>query len=724
MSCVNDENFVAVALVINRSRDGPAFVFHYPSHVQALSNLADKAKEVDAEDVLFERLWHPASAEPAPQAAETRAGVRDDHYVTESGSQVVPWEHVAGFPARDLAGILTPARSYHKKLFQLSLDPLLCVSYPIHVPENGKWKKPKKASKAKAARDLDEGIAPDEPNPPVPVIKTEPSKEKTKEGKKDETEEEKRSSMTMFNLVFFLNPKKHETRELVDSLYSNIVKKVNKAYQYSQQHSEFVWKESKRILAAKDRAREEKKKMSALWKELTQNSSLAASMREIYDAVSQNRIATLHLDTVDGILTPSVQIPVPLFVADLPAEDDERHRGLWLTTANAFLSQDALEEPGFLDRNFALLLTDDEKKIVAELQNDRDQTALSMVEFARLAKPTLSFYQVGQSNILTLDQVRKYAQHFIFWRRAMAIPPLHPRDIYIVSPNCDLERLCQDAQDWQRAFPLAPPLPTFLAELSVLPRPYKFITPSKAHRPLYLRMLAWLMRGGWVTQLCTFAYVVVWPEILYEVDYEIEAEELGVSTSSVDGTDTTSIHTAQSTLDGQSTHSSLTSPPPQLPSQQPQQSQQQQQPQTQGQPNIPNPSTTSAAEHSAEMARLERIAMKAHRELADKATAHARKVAPVATTNPSLNDAPHLAGLTPHIIIDPKKATGKESRYLSAIARRFKDEEQRSAWQLMCKYFDGRCALERIALQEDMKRKKTWTLLTSMREYLLTTRHW
>jgi hypothetical protein len=124
------------------------------------------------------------------------------------------------------------------------------------------------------------------------------------------------------------------------------------------------------------------------------------------------------------------------------------------------------------------------------------------------------------------------------------------------------------------------------------------------------------------------------------------------------------------------------------------------------------------------MARLERIAMKAHREAADKATAHARKVIPVATANPSLNDAPHLVGLTPHIILDPKKATGKESRYLSAIARRFKDEKQRSAWQLMCKYFDGRCALERIALQEDMKRKETWALLTNMREYLLCTRHW
>ncbi|TFB06417.1 Nitrogen permease regulator 3 [Trichoderma ghanense] len=714
MSCVNDENFVAVALVINRSRDGPAFVFHYPSHVPALTNGHEKSDVIDIEDILSEQIAQPAG--DAPEPAED-GGVRDDHYTTEAGVQVVPWEHVAGFPARDLAGILTPARPYHKKIFQLSLDPLLCISYPIHVPENGKWKKTKKANK-----EVDDNIAPDEPNPPA-TTKTE---EKAKDGKRDESDEDKRSSMTMFNLVFFLNPKRHEAKELVDSLFSNIVKKVNKAYQYSQQHSEFVWKESKRILAAKEKAREDKKKMSALWRELIQNSSLAASMCEVYNAISQNRIATLHLDTVDGILTPSVQIPVPFFVADLPAEDDERHRGLWLTTSNAFLSQDALEEPGFLDRNFALLLMDDEKKIIAELQNDRDPTTLSMIEFVRLAKPTVSFYQVGQSNILTLDQVRKYAQHFIFWRRAIAIPPLHPRDVYIVSPNCDLERLPQDAQDWQRAFPLAPPLSTFLAELSVLPRPYKHISPSKAHRPLYLRMLAWLMRGGWVTQLCTFAYVVVWPEILYEVDYEMEAEELGIATSSVDGGDATSVHTTQENLDAQSTHSSLTSPLSQ-PQQPPQETPPETHPPSQSPDHAPNnnPSTTlSAAEHSAEMARLERIAIKAHREAADKATAHARKVAPVPTPNPSLNDAPHLAGLTPHIILDPKKAAGKESRYLAAIARRFRDDKLRDGWQLLCKYFDGRCALERIALQEDMKRREAWALLTGMREYLLLTRHW
>lgn len=127
--------------------------------------------------------------------------------------------------------------------------------------------------------------------------------------------------------------------------------------------------------------------------------------------------------------------------------------------------------------------------------------------------------------------------------------------------------------------------------------------------------------------------------------------------------------------------------------------------------------------------------------------------------------------MAPHIILDAKKATGKESLYLSAIGRRLRDrvggadktavgqggggddkgrgketsgreaggkdgkgdggsgaadwdERVANAWPLFCKYFNGRSALERIALQEDMKRKDVWNLLTAMSEYLLCVRHW
>ena len=301
------------------------------------------------------------------------------------------------------------------------------------------------------------------------------------------------------------------------------------------------------------------------------------------------------------------------------------------------------------------------------------------------------FYQVAQNNVLTLGQVRKFAQHFIFWRRAIAIPPLHGRDVYILSPNCDLRRLPKASADWQKAFPLAPPLPNFLAELSYAPRSYKHFSPAKAHRPAYLVMLAWLMRGGWVTQLCTFVYVVVWPEILYEVDYQLEADEIRAAEQ----------------------------PPPTPPS-------------------APASSVESSDEHSgadgahvptvgeqiAEKARLERIADKAHREAAEKATAHARKTPPTPTEHPSVNQSPHLAKLVPYIILDAKKATGKDSLYLSAIGRRFKDEKVADAWPRFWKYLNGQCPLERIALQEDMKRKEAWMLLTAMSEYLLSVRHW
>ena len=257
-SGINSDNFLAVALVINRSRDGPAFVFHYPARVQSSPASPDPA---DLEDILLERLSQPANQDAYSGAGSEEIPKQwdnDEHIVTDSGSQIVPWEHVAGFPTRDLAGILSPARSYHKTLFQLSLDPLYCVSYPIHVPENGKWKRAKKAGRVKGTNSqADELLS---ASNEVDSSSGKPSESsKDKDTKKEDGDEEKRSSMTMFNLVFILDPKGCDVRELVDLLYTHIVKKANRAYKYSQQHSDFVWKESKRILAAKDKAREDSK---------------------------------------------------------------------------------------------------------------------------------------------------------------------------------------------------------------------------------------------------------------------------------------------------------------------------------------------------------------------------------------------------------------------------------------------------------------------------------
>lgn len=395
-----------------------------------------------------------------------------------------------------------------------------------------------------------------------------------------------------------------------------------------------------------------------------------------------------------------------------------------------------------------------------------------------------SFQQVGQqsSNVLTPAQVRKYAEHFIYWRRAIAIPPLHARDMYIVNPNCDMRKLQQASARWARQFPLLPALPNFLAELSVAPRPYKLHCPSKAHRHVYMQMLAWLMRGGWVTQLCTFAYVVVWPEIIYEVEYALEAEELtrakraqGVAREPPPSDTDTSLASPTSNisalvdtatagfgflslLDDASDMASSTAtlrPPNHSSAQDSSVASPLRRP---GDPlsrgtshdsSVSAASLSTPAEQAAEKARLERIADKAARDLAERAMAHARKAPPVRTAHPSVNSARHLVGISPRIILDAKKATGKESRYLSAIGQRLRDRaaaagtgaaapgaaaaskdakgwEARVAetWPLFWKYFNGRSALERIALQEEMKRKDAWNLLTAMSEFFICVRHW
>jgi hypothetical protein len=413
----NTDNFLGVALVINRSRDGPRFVFHYPPRLLPPGTSkrdADGGDDVDEDDdILPGRPSREARIETGSSsallAAELAQWNHDDHLVTESGTQIVPWEHVAGFPTKDLENILKPARAYHKRLFQVSLDPIYCVSYPIHVPENGVWKKKKAKEPGKQRHPPKEpGPAKKEDDDPFATDAGGSARSGGERGsgsaegievrdtlkpltKSAEEAEDKKSSMTMFNLVFFLNPKKHEVKPLVDIMFTHIIKKINKAYKYCQQRSDFVWKESKRILALKDKGREDKRKMSLLWEEILSTSSLAASMQDIYEAVSLNRIAVLQLDTVEGAVTHSVQIPVPFHVPDLPQEGEKGQSGVWLTTANSLMGEEAAETPGFLDKNFALLLVMDEKRVTAELQNDADETTLAMIEFVRHCKPTLSY---------------------------------------------------------------------------------------------------------------------------------------------------------------------------------------------------------------------------------------------------------------------------------------------------------------------------------------------
>jgi nitrogen permease regulator 3-like protein len=269
----NHAGLKAIGLVI-RSRDGPRFVFHYPAHPSnkaaerelrfgtELDDEPDEEDEVysDSDDSELEESGH--SALPAlsklniTEKAESRKKKLDhedhpkgdDHFDNENGEHVVPWEHVFEFPTNDLESILTPSRVFHKKKFELSLDPLHFVTYPMHIREDGTWKK-KKTKKSKKSKK--EGSDPEGSGGKSDEVKN-PTGNSSDDG--DDS-----GGMTMFNVVFILNLPKEEQDQRILEIYEHIIKKFNKAMKHAQASSNFVWKESEMILSMKEKAREERK---------------------------------------------------------------------------------------------------------------------------------------------------------------------------------------------------------------------------------------------------------------------------------------------------------------------------------------------------------------------------------------------------------------------------------------------------------------------------------
>jgi hypothetical protein len=192
-------------------------------------------------------------------------------------------------------------------------------------------------------------------------------------------------------------------------------------------------------------------------------------------------------------------------------------------------------------------------------------------------------------------------------------------------------------------------------------------------------MLAWLVRGGWVTQLRSFAWIIVWPEIRYEVHYALDSDRIKKAHQE---------SVREAVEEARSAASEV--------------------------------SKTLSTEETAEKARVQRAREKAKQDVAD----FNRRPKPEATPEPSTNSELHVMRMMPTLITDPHKVNYVNSLYLEAIEKRFKDEYTRTMFRKLRKYFNGEEALENIALNEGMKRKEIFNLLVAFDEFLLTTRHW
>lgn len=486
--------------------------------------------------------------------------------------------------------------------------------------------------------------------------------------------------------------------------------------------------------------------MSSTWREIINISPLAKSIAIMFDAISNDKIAHIHFDAT---FNTSFQIPQPDSTPYLPNALEPQMPGLWLTTSNVLIEDDGAP----MTQHATLLLLEDPETLVKELEGDTKGNATPLAFYIRNIIPTKSLQKISIKHNILAQDMEYIASHLVYWRRARLIAPLHPRDTYIVSPNADMSALQAAIPAYAARFPTLPSLTKILSMLSGTPRAYRTFIPTNEHREAYMEILAWLMRGGWVTQLRTFAWVRVSPEIKALVAQEMEREAQVKKAKDVHlDTDTDSL---TESLFSDKRSSFLSAGRPSTPLRRPAKRDDDEDMESgrilsprsayRGSPARPASDAGSTSSNRTTIALSARpsspsplshanATAKPHRPspLHLKTTSPSRPPLPFSPTSP-LSQAPappspppSPQNFSPSLILSPQKASELEARWLEKIGASFDDEELREGWPMLLRHLDGKHALEDMNTREGIKRKRVEGLVRGVRErgWLVVVRHW
>ncbi|KAL8785239.1 MAG: hypothetical protein Q9213_003508 [Squamulea squamosa] len=714
---------LAILLVVKINSE-PRIVFHYPprpgqdnSHftryLAAQDNHRDGSSSADddsssSQDENIEsnsKLKDSKTGDNTPELDVDEVGSvspeKNDIWKNQYGKP--KWNDVFGLRTYGLARLLCPPPTSHKQKFELTIDDKVFVGRPIFAREGEEWKKKEErkrrartsgtdsdvtraqaketaseridtsAQETEDSTDLSEhgeisGDALEIHNktPPaskpekLPVISMEPSIEEKL------SIQRKRTTLNMFHVVFVLNPPPLEYYLRVKEMYEHVIRKFSKVLRREQAHSGYVIREISALFKDHPKmkgAYGEDQPLATLYHRYLSQSSLAKAISVIYNNISVSRIAHVILTENSS---PSFQIPVPTSISVLPGPLSPQMPGMWLTTATSFPADDDMNMTSSqLASHFTLLLLSDRSTILADINETTSPLSAPLAHYLRVSKPTKSFLQTSQLSGIPLQDIHFLASHLVYWRKARAIPPLHQRDTYIVSPNADMSKLVSASSKFAKAYPALPPLPKMLSLLST-PRAYSTLIPSKDHKEAFMDLLAWMLRDGWVTQLRTFVWVRVPSHIKEIVESQSEPDR--------------------------SLESSIELPPRKKHDEEVKETKG-----TLAVPQPPSPTSSTTSTHTT-------IAFRACQD--------------------PLNPSP-----APSLIQNPRQASGVPSRWLAAISihlLKTQGVEGQKAWNRCLKYFDGKHAVEMIPVVENWKRKRIADFIGAWEAegLLLRGKHW
>lgn len=598
---------------------------------------------------------------------------------TTSGRESTINGEIFGNEPAYICEMLAPPKQMCNTRFEITIEDKIFLGFPVHRQDNGQWRN--------STHRKFEGSQHGEIKEQNQLLKEDLSNLTTNDNK---------TTLSMFHLVFVMNPPVIESNYRVDEMFHHVISRLSLVLRYEQQKHDFISHEIKNILGLRDQ-------LEGNEDLLTERSSLCRIIRDCYEAISTSTIANLNINNK----LRSFQIPIKTEFHSLPDASvpfiprsylssnvkllgDKGFLNVGETSRYGQTFQPILDDDDSADKviiYFALLLLDEPESIIKDMKTDNNST---LAKFIRMIKPTESLLKLSMRNTkLDISQIKNFAYHLIYWRRARVIQPLSPRSVYIVSPMAPISlKFYDDISRFRQKFPMLPPLAQFLklfSPQSRKPQQFAAVIPSKDHRDRYLQALGWLTKNGYVTQLQTFIWLKISRKIKLKVEEDIENENLSKKKKTRSS--------AMLFLDSKM---------------------------------VDNSSKTRTDNSSKQME--EHINASDHDKSTDEEFKHLTHFPAFSDLRDTLDKIPAVTLVQDDdtIILDPGRATTLERRWINKIIF----EECKLSLELtaifykLLMYMDGKNSLELLLLKENITRKELHKLLLAIEEHIISVRHW
>ncbi len=282
---------VAILLVTQaRAGDSAQVTFHYPPepfrYDEAKAHLDDAAlgesssdsdSDSSSDDNPFEAL--------SPQAKSNgqngkKPSKNDDSYSAKldqpdhDGEWKRPWDPLLGLGEENLVSLLAPGRTWHKRKFEMGINDLTFVGRPVYARESGTWAR-RKRKKSKKGPPTEPGIASDQTSE---SDRTEEDRATVMSPRRSATDNAPKKSLTMYHLVFVLNPPPLEQVLRAREMYDYVAKRLSKILKLEQARSDYVWEQSELIQRIRASQLTSKASIDTYYSQVTRQSTLASAI--------------------------------------------------------------------------------------------------------------------------------------------------------------------------------------------------------------------------------------------------------------------------------------------------------------------------------------------------------------------------------------------------------------------------------------------------------------